>query len=317
MRRVADQGRGRARGIEQVGQVAVDRLVAFRDEIPELDRTLVLAARLGVGVDRARGVAGRDRRAECPRRVLRRPPVMGDLDESCRGRDPGTSRLLLDRPGIGRVQQPALGREKSVVGGLLDQRMPELIAFDGAVLIDEQQLGLDGATERRTEPGSGSPHTWARSSWSTWRPATAGTNRASSGRLGPAASAIRSGSTWRASDRRASTIGPNGRPSSPRATAPPSMTSQSRARTRATASSTRRLLPTPASPPTRTSDGWPSAAKSAAERSVFSSSVRPTKIGLLRRRAMPSMIGPGRRPSTPLRRDDAGPGSGVRSAGQL
>ena len=39
---------------------------------------------------------------------------------------------------------------------------------------------------------------------------TSGTSRASSGRLGPAASAIRSGSTWRASDRRASTIGPNG-----------------------------------------------------------------------------------------------------------
>ena len=75
--------------------------------------------------------------------------------------------------------------------------------------------------------------------------ATSGTRRASSGRLGPAASAIRSGSTWRTSERRASTIGPNGSPSSPRATAPPSMTSQSFARSRATASSTRRLLPTP------------------------------------------------------------------------
>ena len=56
--------------------------------------------------------------------------------------------------------------------------------------------------------------------------ASSGTSRASSGRLAPAAAAIRSGSTSRDRARSASTIGPNGNPSSPTATEPPWRTSQ-------------------------------------------------------------------------------------------
>ena len=77
---------------------------------------------------------------------------------------------------------------------------------------------------------------WSHSTWSAGAapsPATidsSGTRRASSGRLGPAAAAIRSGSTSRTSARSASTIGPNGSPSSPSATVPPSSTNQPRSR---------------------------------------------------------------------------------------
>ena len=51
-RRTGPRGRGRS------GRSA------GRHEVPELDRALVLPAGLGVGVDRARGVAGRDRGTE-------------------------------------------------------------------------------------------------------------------------------------------------------------------------------------------------------------------------------------------------------------
>ena len=78
----------------------------------------------------------------------------------------------------------------------------------------------------------------------------------------------RSGSTWRASDRRASTIGPNGSPSSPSATAPPSMTSQSRSRRLADGLSDQAALADPGLSPDEDEAGWPSAAESAVERSV-------------------------------------------------
>ena len=94
-----------------------------------------MAAGFGVGVDRARGVARCDRGTEGAGRVLRLPPVMGDLDEPGGGRDPGADRSLFDRPGIGRMQDPALRRQQPVVGSLLHERMSESIAFDRPVLI--------------------------------------------------------------------------------------------------------------------------------------------------------------------------------------
>ena len=51
------------------------------------------------------------------------------------------------------MQDPAFGREQPVVGRLLDQRMPELVAFARPVLVDEQQLGVDRAAQRQTELG--------------------------------------------------------------------------------------------------------------------------------------------------------------------
>ena len=100
VRGVADQGRGGTRRVEQVGEVPVGRSVVGGHEVPELDRALVLPASLGVGVDRTGGVAGRDRGAEGAGRVLRRPPVMGDLDEPGGGRD---RRCRADRDSIARA----------------------------------------------------------------------------------------------------------------------------------------------------------------------------------------------------------------------
>ena len=127
--------------------------------------------------------------------------------------------------------------------------------------------------------------------------ASSGTSWARSGRLEPAAAAMRSRSTSRTSARSASTIGPNGRPSSPRATDPPSRTSQPRSRRRVAISWISRLLPTPASPPMSATEAVPEAAASAVSRSVCSSMERPTNTGLERRRAMRRMIGPARFPS--------------------
>ena len=91
----------------------------------------------------------------------------------------------------------------------------------------------------------------ARRSW--------GSSRARSARPGPARRSSSLSGTSRASPRRASMMGAKG-------TVPPATSTHPPARTRyegpraCVASATKRVLPTPASPATKTTVGWPSAA---------------------------------------------------------
>ncbi len=55
------------------------------------------------------------------------------------------------------MQDPALGRQQPVVGRLLHERMTESIAFDGPVLVDEQELGVDRAAQGQAQVGVGQP----------------------------------------------------------------------------------------------------------------------------------------------------------------
>ncbi len=67
-------------------------------------------------------------------------------------------------------------------------------------------------------------------------------------------------------------------------------TARPSARTPATSSAIRRLLPIPASPSTSVSEGWPSAAAATAASSSASSTRRPTKTGLVTRPDISSMV---------------------------
>src|SRR6266545_3873619 len=99
-----------------------------------------------------------------------------------------------------------------------------------------------------------------------------------------------SSSPWRR--RSASITGPNGRVPSPRSTQPPVRTRWPSAMARSSSSRTRRVLPTPASPPTSTTCAVPPCAADSAERSWDSSSSRPTRVGLVSRRAMTAIMPP-------------------------
>ncbi len=70
--------------------------------------------------------------------------------------------------------------------------------------------------------------------------------------------------------------GAKGRPSAPISTHPPRATTPPRSRTTAANSSTRRVFPTPASPPTSSACGSPAPARPNASIRVASSPVRPT-----------------------------------------
>ena len=193
VRGVADQGRGRTRGVEQVREVAIGRAVGGGNEVPQLDRALVLAAGLGVRVDRARGVARRDRGTERAGRVLGRPPVMGDLDEPCGGRDPGADRSLprwrARRPRAGPGARTAAAR----------RRRPPRRARAGIDSARRARPGRRTGVGRRSrcaapDPArrSDRPQTSARRSCSTCRPATAATSTSL-----PAASEPAARRTWR------------------------------------------------------------------------------------------------------------------------
>ena len=84
------------------------------------------------------------------------------------------------------------------------------------------------------------------------------------------------------SRRSASRYGANGRPAPPRSRHPPTraMASTSAKAGSRKSSPTRRVLPMPASPVTRTATRWPWSARSKAARSPASSTSRPTRTGL-------------------------------------
>ena len=84
----------------------------------------------------------------------------------------------------------------------------------------------------------------------------------------------------RSHGRRAATKGSYGRAPSPRSTHPPSRTRSPADTAPARNSAISRVLPTPASPPTRTVPTVPAIARSSAACSRWSSSPRPTNSGL-------------------------------------
>ena len=111
-------------------------------------------------------------------------------------------------------------------------------------------------------------------------------------RAGPPASMIDG------SRRSASTIGANGSPSPlPSETQPPSSTNVPAARALSATSSTRRVLPMPASPPTRTTVASPAVPRRTASLSDSSSTRRPMNSGLATRVATAPMVAAALRPS--------------------
>ena len=132
---------------------------------------------------------------------------------------------------------------------------------------------------------------WAPGSGRSGRATSDGSRRPRSDPAGPTISSISSGRRSRWSSRSTSTIGPYGTPAAPMFTHAPRSTCMPRSRARRIASSTSRLLPTPASPARRRWLERPPWASSRAPAIDRTSASRPTTIGLTRRPLMLPMIG--------------------------
>ena len=119
-RGVADEGRRRTRRIEQVGEVAVGRPIGRGAQVPQLDRALVLARRLGVGEDGPRGVARLDGRRPAHGRIRARPSSDGRARRAGsppprhRGRAHGRSPAR--RPRGARAARTAAARRRRLPG---------------------------------------------------------------------------------------------------------------------------------------------------------------------------------------------------------
>ena len=100
-------------------------------------------------------------------------------------------------------------------------------------------------------------------------------------------------------------IAANGATSALRLTQPPSSTRWPLSRARAAIASTRRVLPTPASPATSATPGWPPTARPIAASSRANSAWRPISVGLESRVATAPMLRPADKPR-PLATDAAG-----------
>ena len=148
---------------------------------------------------------------------------------------------------------------------------------------------------RRTTRPSSSSNSRA---WAAWPggPASGsprqGSRRPNSGQDGPPSSRTASTPSWSGRGRSACTIGAYGRAPSPTGTQPPTSTRIPFVAQRAVSSATRRVLPTPASPPTRTTAGSPSAARLRAASRTSSSSIRPTKVRLAMRPPISPRLSP-------------------------
>jgi hypothetical protein len=120
--------------------------------------------------------------------------------------------------------------------------------------------------------------------------ARSGSSRANSGRAGPATAASSAGSSWSARPRSASMTGANGSPSSPNGTQPPCSTRTPCWVAVAASCSASRVLPTPASPPSSATSGWPSMARVSSWCSRASSWVRPTNRPAVTWEAMSALV---------------------------
>ncbi len=122
-----------------------------RDQVPGVDRVLVLAGGLRVPIHGPRRVAGDDG----GRKRLGRPMPAGSSDgRSPRGGSsprPRRPRAAAHRLGICGVEPSPLRRQESLVGCFLGQRVPEPVSLDGLVGVDDQQLRLDRLAQSHSE----------------------------------------------------------------------------------------------------------------------------------------------------------------------
>ena len=171
------QGRCRARGIEQVGEVTVGRLGRPRAPGPRARSR----ARTGAPPRRRRRRPARRRlprsRPRARERVVGSRPVMRELHQPAGLGRAAACGAGVDGAGVCGVEAAPLGRQQLVVRGFLDQRVAELVALRRFVEVDDEQLRVNGFMEGRSasRPRT-APHTSARTSCSTCRPATAATS---------------------------------------------------------------------------------------------------------------------------------------------
>jgi len=128
-------------------------LGGVRHALPQRERVLEVPQRLAVGVDALRLDAGRHRRPERPRQVVRRAPVAGELGgHARRGEIAEQRRVALDRLAQRRVQRGPLARQQVLVDRLADERVAERI---GAVGVRDQQLVRDSLAGALEQLGGG------------------------------------------------------------------------------------------------------------------------------------------------------------------
>ena len=169
----------------------------------------------------------------------------------------------------GQEGQQVPGRPVGPVHVLDHQDQGGLVG-EGTEQADEEleQPGLVGWLRRRHRAGM-------------TRSPRAGRRRASSGQDGPASARTGSTPTWPTRSRSASTAGAKGSSPSANGTQPPTSTRVPILACRAANSLARRVLPTPASPPMRTTTDAPPSARPRAASSAASSCARPTRGGLV------------------------------------
>ena len=132
---------------EHLDPIGVGALVRVRHLAPQVERSLVLAYRLGIRVAPFCGTGGDHRCRERPRQLVRRVPVMGQLGCPCRA--PGAR---LQRARERGMQAGPLAGEQVVVDRLL-QRVPERDAVHGRagarlVAARDQHLPRDALAQR-------------------------------------------------------------------------------------------------------------------------------------------------------------------------
>ena len=229
---------------------------------------------------RGRAVAGRSaRRCDCgPSRRVGRA-----AGGRARGPRRGTSRSSRTRP---RRRFRTTNARRSPVAGSLQWRSSsdEHERPLGAEPVEQGERQLEQA---RLVRGSGRRDGRVRRRVRPRRPPAASRNRANPGAtsassrpVSPSIVASSSGGRASPSARSASRKGPYGMPSPPRSRQPPVRTRAPDAVRVQRIRSRRRVLPTPASPPMRTTVGSPSAARWSAPSSRASSPARPTRIEL-------------------------------------
>ena len=104
--------------------------------------------RVGEGEVPLRGLAGPDRRLERPELVAGRRPVERQLRPVPRRRDARAGLLSGEGLGHRAVQSAALAGQQLLVGGLLEERVPERVDVAAAGIgLDDEELARHGAAQ--------------------------------------------------------------------------------------------------------------------------------------------------------------------------
>ena len=136
---------------EELDPVDAGDLLGRRHDVPQLERTLVLAERLDECSRAGGGLARLDRGFEGARQFAGLEPVVRNLRQvagSLRPAVPPRRRRLLEMLGNRHVEPPALVRQDGLGRSLGGQRVAELVALDDDALVDDEELGRDCLLER-------------------------------------------------------------------------------------------------------------------------------------------------------------------------